>query len=208
MYFTVIFPANGEIGRGVDARNFAARPSIQTNPATSSNTGPDANNTIITRRSSSLLPPTISAQTNPNTGLVANNTANPRPSSSRLPPVTPERQSTVPTSIRKNTNTMSRNLPIAPTVTVGAQSAKNRAHGPTSVREIALDLRTDDAISDTGLRWQRSAIEALQEATEGYLVYLFEDAQLCALHTKRVTVMQRDMQLARRIRGQWRGLEH
>lgn len=76
--------------------------------------------------------------------------------------------------------------------------------------------------SDTGLRWQSSAILALQEATEAYLVHLFEDAyvnplelslhfprltprisNLCAIHAKRVTIMQRDIQLARRIRGQW-----
>lgn len=34
-----------------------------------------------------------------------------------------------------------------------------------------------------------------------YLVHLFEDSNLCALHAKRVTIMQRDMQLVRRIRG-------
>lgn len=42
---------------------------------------------------------------------------------------------------------------------------------------------------------------ALQEATEAYLVGLFEDTQLCAIHAKRVTIMQKDMQLARRLRG-------
>ncbi|KAF9821137.1 hypothetical protein IEO21_00745 [Rhodonia placenta] len=56
-----------------------------------------------------------------------------------------------------------------------------------------------------GLRWQSSAILALQEATEAYLVHLFEDANLCAIHAKRVTIMQRDIQLARRIRGSWGG---
>ena len=43
---------------------------------------------------------------------------------------------------------------------------------------------------------------ALQEATEAYLVALWEDTNLCALHAKRVTVMPKDMQLARRIRGE------
>lgn len=56
------------------------------------------------------------------------------------------------------------------------------------------------------LRWQSTAIQALQEAAEAYLVHLFEDSNLLAIHAKRVTVMQRDIQLARRIRGAWGGL--
>lgn len=51
------------------------------------------------------------------------------------------------------------------------------------------------------LLWQSTAIQALQEASEAYLVHLFEDTNLCALHAKRVTIFQKDMQLARRIRG-------
>ena len=43
---------------------------------------------------------------------------------------------------------------------------------------------------------------AIQEASESYLVGLFEDAQLCAIHAHRVTVMKKDMDLARRIRGE------
>jgi len=50
-------------------------------------------------------------------------------------------------------------------------------------------------------RWQSQAIQALQEAAEAFLVHLFEDTNLCALHAKRVTIMQKDIQLARRIRG-------
>lgn len=56
------------------------------------------------------------------------------------------------------------------------------------------------------LRWQSTAIQALQEAAEAYLVHLFEDSNLLAIHAKRVTVMQKDIQLARRIRGAWGGL--
>ncbi|KAI9499986.1 centromeric DNA-binding histone H3-like protein cse4 [Coemansia spiralis] len=76
------------------------------------------------------------------------------------------------------------------------------------VREIAQDYVSDYTHSGTptGLRWQSSAILALQEASEAFLVHLFEDANLCALHAKRVTIMQKDIQLARRIRGQWGGL--
>ena len=52
------------------------------------------------------------------------------------------------------------------------------------------------------LRFQSQAILALQEATESYLVGLFEDTNLCAIHAKRVTIMPKDLQLARRIRGE------
>jgi histone H3 len=51
-------------------------------------------------------------------------------------------------------------------------------------------------------RWQGSSILALQEASEAYHVGLFEDTNLCALHSKRKTIMPKDIQLARRIRGQ------
>jgi histone H3 len=63
------------------------------------------------------------------------------------------------------------------------------------VREIAQDYKTD-------LRFQSSAVMALQEATESYLVGLFEDTNICAIHAKRVTIMPKDIQLARRIRGE------
>ena len=63
------------------------------------------------------------------------------------------------------------------------------------VREIAQDFRS-------GLRFQASAVAALQEAAEAYLTGLFEDTNLCAIHAKRVTITAKDMQLARRIRGE------
>ena len=63
------------------------------------------------------------------------------------------------------------------------------------VREIAQDFKTD-------LRFQSSAVVALQEASEAYLVGLFEDTNLCAIHAKRVTIMPKDLQVARRIRGE------
>ncbi|GJZ80896.1 retrovirus-related pol polyprotein LINE-1, partial [Tanacetum coccineum] len=52
------------------------------------------------------------------------------------------------------------------------------------------------------LRFQSSAVSALQEATEAYLVGVFEDTNICAIHAKRVTIMPKEMQLARRIRGE------
>ena len=63
------------------------------------------------------------------------------------------------------------------------------------VREIAQDFKTD-------LRFQSSAVAALQEASEAYLVGLFEDTNLCCIHAKRVTIQPKDIQLARRIRGE------
>ena len=52
-----------------------------------------------------------------------------------------------------------------------------------------------------GLRWAASAVAAVQEATESYIISLLSDANLCALHSRRVTAMPRDLQLARRLRG-------
>jgi histone H3-like centromeric protein A len=49
----------------------------------------------------------------------------------------------------------------------------------------------------------RSQLVALQEATEAFLVNLFHDANLCAIHAKRVTIQQKDIQLARRLRAAW-----
>ncbi|KAB0394937.1 hypothetical protein E2I00_006384 [Balaenoptera physalus] len=62
------------------------------------------------------------------------------------------------------------------------------------VREIAQDFKMD-------LRFQSSAVRALQEVCEAYLVGLFEDTNLCAIHANRVTIMPKDIQLARHIRG-------
>jgi histone H3 len=55
---------------------------------------------------------------------------------------------------------------------------------------------------DETIRFQAAGLLALQEATESYLVGLFEDTNLCAIHANRVTVMKKDMVLARRIRGE------
>ena len=63
------------------------------------------------------------------------------------------------------------------------------------VREIAQDFKTD-------LRFQSAAILCLQEAAEAYLVRLFDDANLCAIHARRVTIMPKDILLARGIRGE------
>ena len=65
------------------------------------------------------------------------------------------------------------------------------------VREVVQDFKSDARIT-------AQAFAALQEATEAYLIGLFEDTNLCAIHAKRVTIMPKDIQLAKRIRGERR----
>ncbi len=67
------------------------------------------------------------------------------------------------------------------------------------VREVMSHYDTSDG---TPYRMQSTAVEALQEASEAYIVALFEDCNLCAIHAKRVTIQEKDMKLARRIRGE------
>jgi histone H3 len=61
------------------------------------------------------------------------------------------------------------------------------------VKEIAIEMKPD-------VRFQSTAILALQEAAEAYLVELFDDTNIVAMHAKRVTIFASDMRLARRIR--------
>ena len=81
------------------------------------------------------------------------------------------------------------------------------------VREIAQDFKVSfrnypfkddfaDPVLKTDLRFQSSAVMALQEAAEAYLVSLFEDTNLAAIHAKRVTIQPKDLALARRLRGE------
>ena len=67
------------------------------------------------------------------------------------------------------------------------------------VRETAQNILGFQRLQD--FRFQSAALMALQEACEAFLVTLFEDMLLCAIHAKRVTVMPKDLRLARRIRG-------
>ncbi|XP_041116099.1 histone H3-like centromeric protein A [Polyodon spathula] len=67
------------------------------------------------------------------------------------------------------------------------------------VREIAQNQRAD-------FLWRAEALAALQESAESFIVRLFEDAYLCTIHARRVTLFPRDIQLARRIRGPQHGL--
>ncbi len=77
----------------------------------------------------------------------------------------------------------------------GSELLLRKAPFQRLVREIVAGFKAD-------LRMQSSALEALQEAAEAYLVSLFEDTNLCAIHAKRVTITPKDLHLARRIRGE------
>jgi histone H3 len=70
-----------------------------------------------------------------------------------------------------------------------------------AISRVIKDI-TQNVLNKTTTRFQASAIEAIHHAAEAYLVALFEDANLCTLHGKRVTVMDRDIRLARRLRGE------
>ena len=72
-------------------------------------------------------------------------------------------------------------------------------HQKASLQQTGKGNRQD---FKTDLRFQAAAIGALQEVAEAYLVGLFNDTNLCAIHAKRVTIMSKDIQLARRIRGE------
>lgn len=69
-------------------------------------------------------------------------------------------------------------------------------------RIVRETLQDTNAKHSGVYRMQSSALAAIQEAAEAYLVGLFEDTNLCAIHAKRITIMPKDIQLSRRIRGE------
>ena len=120
---------------------------------------------------------------------------------------------------QKSTDLLIRKLPFQRLVREIAQDFKNdlsathRHHTPrytaateqSSHRLCAHPLSAVSRVLAAAAvvsRFQGTAISALQEASESYLVSLFEDTNLCAIHAKRVTIMPKDIQLARRIRGE------
>ncbi|KAJ7833971.1 histone-fold-containing protein, partial [Mycena olivaceomarginata] len=71
------------------------------------------------------------------------------------------------------------------------------------VKEISQDMKAPLTLNlQKVVRFQSSALTALQEAAEAYLVSLFEDTNLAAIHAKRITVQRKDLALARRLRGE------
>lgn len=83
------------------------------------------------------------------------------------------------------------------------------------VRELTVDIaKTDQMMFTVGalealqVSWHHlKAVESfsnafsIQDGAEAFMIGLFEDTNLAALHARRVTIMPRDMELARRIRG-------
>mmetsp|Transcript_23850 Transcript_23850/g.34982 ORF Transcript_23850/g.34982 Transcript_23850/m.34982 type:complete len:134 (-) Transcript_23850:168-569(-) len=111
-----------------------------------------------------------------------------------------------------------RKSPAAAHRSVASEQRRRFRPGQKALREIRFYQRNTDLLirklpfarlvreiqtyfSRKEYRWQADALIALQEAAESHLVGLFEDANLCTIHAKRVTVMPKDIQLARRIRG-------
>ena len=78
-----------------------------------------------------------------------------------------------------------------------------RYHGKPPTAPIISDVNYESGtVVKCPMRWTRGALEALHEAAENYMVSLIEDANLLAIHARRVTVQPRDIQLACRIRGE------
>ena len=122
--------------------------------------------------------------------------------------------------VSKTPKTKGKKLPAAQQGQKGQQKKPHRYHpGTVALREIRRYQKSTELLirklpfqrlvqeiaQDLGkinIRFQSGAIMALQEASEAYLVGLLEDSNLCAIHAKRVTIMPKDIQLARRIRGE------
>jgi len=98
---------------------------------------------------------------------------------------------------QKSTELLIRKLPFQRLVREIAQDFKVKQHLLLLKGDQTLTLSTQ-----TDLRFQSSAVMALQEAAEAYLVSLFEDTNLAAIHAKRVTIQPKDLALARRLRGE------
>lgn len=128
------------------------------------------------------------------------------------------RLSSNPSRVNRQNAGVYRNLPGDPPT--GATRKRRYRPGTNALREIRQFQRSTDLLlrklpfarlvkeiaenyigANYGIRWQSNAVLALQEACEAFLIHLLEDTNLCAIHAKRVTIMQKDIQLARRIRG-------
>ena len=127
-------------------------------------------------------------------------------------PTTPTKKN-VKKSVRATNNAARRNLPV----TGGVKKPHHYRPGTVALCEIRRYQKLTELLirklsfaclvqeiaqgCKTDLQFQKEAIAALQEASEAYLVGLFKDTNLCAIHAKRVAIMPKDIQLARRIRG-------
>ena len=81
------------------------------------------------------------------------------------------------------------------------QRLKDKDVEPPQLTDAQLTKKKNPKFNKCPLRWAKGALEALHSASEDYLTTLFEDANLLAIHARRVTVQPRDIQLVRRIKG-------
>ena len=161
--------------------------------------------------------PSINARSrgnNPTTPTTGGGTNNQRASSIVGGPVHASSRRTVPG-------------PSRPIPGIAKAPTRRRAPGEASLDEIRKYQKTHHALlpklpftrvvksitervtcGQVQMKWKAEALEAVQQATEDYLVHLFEDCNLCAIHCKRVTIMLKDIHLARRIRGVREGIYH
>ena len=109
---------------------------------------------------------------------------------------------------RKNLAQFAARKNASPPFTTGIRKKRRYRPGTVALREIRKFQKSTELIIrklpfhyNTEIRFQSPAILALQEAPEDYLVSLFQDTNMCAIHAKRVTISPNDMALARRIRG-------
>ncbi|TMW62670.1 hypothetical protein Poli38472_005288 [Pythium oligandrum] len=146
-----------------------------------------------------------------------------RASDSDSPPATVRKSRKTSSPQRNSAPSAARRALNAATGTPSASAPKRRYRpGTVALREIRFYQRSTELLlrklpfarlvreiqmefTPREYRWQAEALLALQEAAEAHLVRLFEDANLCAIHAKRVTLMVKDIQLARRIRGRHYG---
>ena len=83
----------------------------------------------------------------------------------------------------------------------GTREMKNKLEiNKKAFSRLVADITTT-MYPNQGIKFSLRGLAALHVASEDYLVGLFEDSYLCALHAKRVTLMKKDMTLARRLRG-------
>ncbi|KAL4133532.1 hypothetical protein KRP22_005916 [Phytophthora ramorum] len=125
---------------------------------------------------------------------------------------------TAPRRKAKRKATPPQRRPSSSPTTITQSAKRRRKPGEVALREIRLLQRSTKLLmrklpfarvvreiqtefTGVAFRWQAEALLALQEATETYLVRTFEDANLCAIHGKRVTLQVKDVQLSLRIRG-------
>jgi histone H3 len=81
------------------------------------------------------------------------------------------------------------------------QASTNTLIPKAPFRRLLKEMVYDQSNGKVAHNFASAAVTCIQEATESYLVSLLSDANLCALHAKRVTLMPKDLHLARRLRG-------